>query len=987
MDGEQDEIDVSVCENITDCIDAEQLLNVLHFNIRSLRKNFEQLLVYLYTLKLENVDVIILSETWKLENVSDFHITGFALHHNMSQFNQNDGLAIYVREELLAECVILHLTETNLLRITFAVDKMTIGITGSYRSPPVDIKQYITDLDGFFLGLNKQKVEIFVGDININILNDNTDTDSIIYQSILARSGFFSYINKPTRITENTRSLIDHIFVRLGDKQYLGKQLTLKPFLFMIDITDHFPIGILIKQVNKNRIKNYHVDKYREIVNHKKLLNKLKKENWQEVLQTDEVQLGYDMFINRLNAYVTMCTRQIKCTNVKDQKIKPWITIGIINSIKRRDKLKRIFLKAKTQNNKVLYTQYRNLLNKIIKKLKNDYYKTKLKESRNNFKRVWETINEATNTEKKAGNNMRVNLEDECGKLLIDENDKVEAFNKFFTDIGKKMQMNVEKNYDLKDLSTNDTFVENTLFLNPVTQTELIKHISTLKNNSASGPDGVSVRLVKTCHEYLLLPMCHVFNLCFEKGKIPQTWKDSVVTPIFKSGNRKLLTNYRPISVISNIAKLFEKCLKQRLVSFLDKHKILSNKQYGFREKLSTTDAVIELLRHLTFGLNNNKKCLAVFLDLAKAFDTVDHRLLLDRLEKIGIRGSAFDIFSDYLRNRRQKVKLTNVESGYQIINTGIPQGTVLGPVLFLIYINTLYGVLGGDSELISYADDTVLIFSGNTWGETYEGAESGLRRIYAWLNRSLLSLNIGKTHFVAFSLTVDGQPEQKYIKVHGAVCGMSCGCECPRIDKVDNVKYLGLFVDCHLRWTLHVEYLTKRLKQLTYKFYQLRDILSLRNLRTVYSALAESIITYCILAWGGLYDNALNCLAVMQNTVLKILFKRDIRHSTRLLYKELKILSVRERYIYESLLWVFSHKEVRNINADSSCITRSVSERDLNIPFFRRSHVQRSVFYYGPKIFNSLPVHIKNVQSKSEFKRKIKHYINESNDILKLLL
>lgn len=246
----REEVDTDVCAGIADCIDNHQLLNIIHFNIRSLRKNFDQLLIYLNDLGLGNVDVIVLSETRNLKEVGDFYIPGFNLYFNESHFNQNDGLAIYVGEMLDVEDVIVKLTETNLLRIKLRINNVNLGITGSYRSPPVNLRKYVADLDSYFVALKSEDVEIFIGDININILNDITDTESLSYQAVMAQNGFLSYINKPTRVTENTKSLIDHIFVRVGRRQILEKyNINLKSFLFSIDITDHFPVAIMLKKI------------------------------------------------------------------------------------------------------------------------------------------------------------------------------------------------------------------------------------------------------------------------------------------------------------------------------------------------------------------------------------------------------------------------------------------------------------------------------------------------------------------------------------------------------------------------------------------------------------------------------------------------------------------------------------------------------------------------------------------------------------------
>lgn len=189
---------------------------------------------------------------------------------------------------------------------------------------------------------------------------------------------------------------------------------------------------------------------------------------------------------------------------------------------------------------------------------------------------------------------------------------------------------------------------------------------------------------------HLLKPLCHIINLSFTLFKLPLDWKISVVTPVIKTDSRLETTNYRPISLINNFAKIFEKCLKCKIVNLLEKHNILYEKQYGFINGRRTEDAMYDLINNINNNLQENKKSLAVFLDLSKAFDSVSHEILFERLKKIGIRNGPLDLFKNYLSNREQFVKIHETISDPQSIKTGVPQGTVLGSLLFLIYVNDM---------------------------------------------------------------------------------------------------------------------------------------------------------------------------------------------------------------------------------------------------------------------------------------------------------
>lgn len=360
-------------------------------------------------------------------------------------------------------------------------------------------------------------------------------------------------------------------------------------------------------------------------------------------------------------------------------------------------------------------------------------------------------------------------------------------------------------------------------------------------------------------------------------------------------------------------------------------------------------------------------------MDLAKAFDTVDHKILLEKLQKSGVRGHGLEIFKNYLVNRKQKVKVNEIFSDWQNISTGVPQGTVLGPVLFLIYINNIREIIGANIDIFSYADDTALLLRGNTWDEVYNMAENCIKKVKLWLNTNLLSLNVTKTKFMTFALTTSDLPKRYKLTIHNKnLCNNECDCPC--IERVNDIKYLGLMVDQHLRWNKHIEYLTKRLRRLVYKFYQLRDILNKKNLIITYKALAESIIRYGLIIWGGLYNTTLRNLEVIQNTIIKIIFKKNRRYSTEMLYKDADLFNVRKLYVYESLLWMCKAQE--HSRYYNNYDTRGNRNLPVEVPFFRKSHTQRFIFFFGPKFYNKLPAKVKNIKNKGRLKKELKIFV-----------
>lgn len=734
---------------------------------------------------------------------------------------------------------------------------------------------------------------------------------------------------------------------------------------------------------NKSGQKNEpYAEETHNKIDYNKLNNLLQNENWSGVLNCKIAQTSYNKFTEILDNYINTCSTKYRSFSNKSYKLKPWITPGLIKSIKTRDKLKLKLNKRFSQELKNVYKQYRNELNKIIRYTKNEYYKNKLQENRGNCKKMWEVINEITNKingHKNIGNIKKDN------KLLIDNKEKAETFNEYFINIGIEMAEKIDKTNGTQSSLLKEELIPSSIFLRPITENEIIENIGKLKNNCSPGPDRITTRLIKENHSFLAKPLMHIMNLSFETSIIPTQWKESIVTPVYKSGHKYELGNYRPISVICNFAKILEHCLKTRLTEFFERNNVITNRQYGFINNSNTELAVLDLFKKTTMALDNSERCLAIFLDLAKAFDTVSHNKLFDKLFTYGIRGPTLKILKNYLTHRVQSVKVGNYISEPREISLGVPQGTVLGPILFLIYINSISSITNFKGHLISYADDTAIVYRGNTWQQVYKDAENGLKNIKLWLNDNLLNLNVNKTKFITFTILNTDQPDEKKLNIHTPNCTDGDMCNCPTIEKISNIKYLGVFLDQHLRWDVHVSYIVTRLRHLAYKFYNLRDVLSMKSLLLVYNSLVESVLRYCITIWGGMFGNVLNSVQVIQNTIIKIIYKKSKLSDTQKLYVESNLLNVRSLYATNCLFWMYTNKSTFYMTKSNN--TRSMQNLHVYVPMFKKAHTQRTIFYFGPKLYNVLPLVLKNNTHFKKYKELIKQFVIENNFLIMTIL
>ena len=426
------------CKNLL--IENNLGINILHLNIRSLNKHYDELILMLNSIETKNVDIIVLSETWQVSDIKNFGIPDYQIYYNNAYFNKNDGLIIYIKNNISPKIEYTKINEITFTRIEFQYNKKTIGIIGVYRPPSANSYQFLDDLETLIKQNKKQSIEIIIGDININILDkQNNITQS--YLNILSTHGYISCINKPTRTENNSNTIIDHIFIKYNN--YSVDKI--KSIIYETTITDHYTIILNLNLDSKIKIENKSKNTY-YIIDYKKLQELISQENWDDIYKNSNVEEITNLLIRKIQNSID---KSKKFINKKTTyKIKPWITEGIIISINKRNKLKKQLI---LNNNLTLlnnYKNYRNTLNKTIKKAKQSYYSTKIIEAKNNVKKIWEII-------KDAGNNVReqknTNILDKHGMIISRNEDKANIFNNYFTQVGLDMASKININNYVKE--------------------------------------------------------------------------------------------------------------------------------------------------------------------------------------------------------------------------------------------------------------------------------------------------------------------------------------------------------------------------------------------------------------------------------------------------------------------------------------------------------------------------------------------------------
>ena len=405
------------------------------------------------------------------------------------------------------------------------------------------------------------------------------------------------------------------------------------------------------------------------------------------------------------------------------------------------------YLKNKSITLENKYKLYKNKLITILRQAEKKYYSDKLNKVQGNMHKTWTVLNEIIGKKRdhKTIEQLEINNKTIVNKQLI-----ADKFNDFFVNIGPSLADKIPigtktvSNY-LSENSNTDS-----IFLSPTTEVEIRNIIHDLKNTGNSGPRDLPSKVIKHCDIELSPILVYLNNESISDGVFPDQLKIARVTPIHKAGDTKCLTNYRPISVLPIFSKISEKLINTRLLDFLTKYSILSNSQYGFRPKLSTSMALLQLVEDLSRAMDEGDYAVGVFIDLAKAFDTVNHGILLSKLEHYGIRGRPLEWFKSYLSNRQQYVQIGHHKSNRTKIKCGVPQGSILGPILFLIYINDLNNIVN-KARTIMFADDTNLFFTGKSALELENTINFELQIVNEWFKTNLLSLNVSKTSYIIF--------------------------------------------------------------------------------------------------------------------------------------------------------------------------------------------------------------------------------------------
>ena len=525
----------------------------------------------------------------------------------------------------------------------------------------------------------------------------------------------------------------------------------------------------------------------------------------------------------------------------------------------------------------------------------------------------------------------------------------------------------------------------------PVSEAELTNVIKTLEDKKTADRTGLSTNLLKKIYTSILLPLGHIFTLSLTTGIVPSDLKVAKITPIFKSGDCLDLNNYRPISLLSIFSKILEKIVCNRLTDYLDTHSLLSNRQFGFRKNHSTSHPMTLMVNKLTESLNSKKHSIVIFCDLKKAFDTCNHSILLTKLSNIGVRGTELLWFKSYLTNRQQLVTIDNTDSELLTILNGVPQGSILGPLLFLIYINDLPEC----SNLLSFlfADDTALTASSDNIDDLFTFANTEFQKLCTYFRLNKLSLHPDKTKYLFISHSTTSPQHQIFInnnntgeddrtRVH----------QLTRVktdDSVPAIKYLGVYFDPQLNFRYHIAQISKKLSYAIFSLKRAKNLLPPSTLKTLYFSLFHCHLVYAMEIWSCVPQNLLKPLITKQKTAIRIISNSHYNAHTEPIFKSLSILPLEQLIEHTNLKFFhkFVHRlapaafenawittlEQRHLDGQIHLLYNLRNNDDFYVPLIRLQSLSRFPLFNLPRLWNSSPENLKAIPSNILFSRNLK--------------
>ena len=926
-------------------------LKLVHMNTRSMFKKRQDIFD-----QLDGTDIVTMSETWLHPEYDDDLINwdGMKLFRQDRSNKKGGGIVVYIRDDLDCEvnirrdlCINNKDLECFVLDIILKND-LKMQVVTLYRPPSGKLDNFFPHVKKLMkLSLKDGVEQWMLGDININTLREGT-ASSVTLSDLCKFKGFHKLIHQCTRPFGNSVACLDNILTSYNGDMTSG----VLNFL----VSDHLPVfcvktKLKIEYLKKSlRVRNY---KYFDVELFKDWLSEA---DWEDFYNLKDPDVAWLFILNHIYEYL-----DVNCPwetiSVVDKRNR-WMTGEILGLIGEREDAVDSFLRTRKTRYLTRAKQLRCRINKAIIHAKADYIKESLEQTKKDPKKFWRIINNVLKPE--------VSVEP---PILIGEDgfmksnlDSVNYLNDYFSGIGQQLSDNMsDKGHPVRTIF--DEPVES-VYPKIVVNRELVDILfGEININKTSGIEGLRCDVLKCALRFLLDQMTWLYQLSFDEGIFPTPWKCARVNPIPKTGNQRLITNWRPISLLPVPSKIAEKIMHIHLTDVLDQQHFLTDHQYGYRQGRGTGDAIFRFLNNLYESRDRGHLTVACYLDLKKAFDSVHHGYLIEVLGKLGLHDCVLNWLMCYLNGREQYTRIGSFCSGSSPVQFGVPQGSVLGPLLFIIFINDVTLKLGNCGHYI-YADDLVVFHSANRTDLVEDRMRQTLRLLSEWFVDKRLTVNVDKSKIIWYGST------QKLPKAKGIEFVL----DNVTLETVNCYKYLGLKIDSSLSLEPAMRELNSKVNHKLFRFGKVRGVQTEEAAVLVYKTTIMSLFDYSSFCQEGVNGGLLKKFDRMQKRGLKICYMgRVLREAEMYKLSKLPTLKRRRQELLLTYMYKLSHIEDMLDLRPRRDGLRSSKKIKFKVPRARNAGYTKSPLYRGAEMWDKLGDWYQTSRDKLTFKKRIR--------------
>lgn len=929
-------------------------------NISSFLRHKDDLLHYI---SIYNPLVLCLTETCVNEEITEIelNIEGYKVFRCNSCSRHTGGVLIFVKKNIKVANIRSHSLDTNfwILSVNIKINKVNYGIAVLYRSPNGNISMFF---DGFsdwldeFIDSNGSNVMILTGDFNIHYDKDTYDKNKL--KALIENNGMKQLIKEPTRIYKDSSSTIDLVI----SNDFNLNTFTEKDYI----ISDHHIVQIkTYEKINSTELKYI-----RKKINYDELTNIIIEKSWG--YSYSDVNLVAEIFINNIVSSIDVVA-PVQIMNAK-KKSKKWFDDRcriIVNE--RNNKYKKCILSGKEEDwNDFKIT--RNRAVKVINDSKKDFFRNRIDVNKGNPALMWRYLKEIISPKKTIAQFDSINCE---GIMYNDETSISNILNQYFINSIQTVIESIDSyNADMHEILSN--MPNQTSVMSKFTSLTLQNLYDIIKTQRKKYSfDEVGLEVVRNLFHVIGYPLLNLINLSLSTGRVPQSFKISLIVPIPKVINTNLAEQLRPVNMLPFCEKVLELAVYNQITSFINDNNIICSYQSGFREFHSCESALQLIISEFKKVLDEKGVGIcAVFIDLKRAFETVNREILLKKLSKYGFSGIVLQWISCYLDERYQITKFNNIKSEVKANVFGVPQGSVLGPLLFLLYVNDLGNVLN-KCKIHLFADDTLIYYYGKNFEAMVNTVNRDLNQLFYRFEINKLKVNESKSKYMFIG--------NNYLYEKFSSLNLCIRINGQNIEMVQEIKYLGFYIDRQLKFNKHIEYISKKIGKKIGFLRRISPSLSSYSRLTVYNTIILPHFQYCS---SLIYTCCSNYsrLQILQNKAMRIILSCNRETKIDVMLNSLNWFNVNQFMYIQTMTFIFkiTNNLLPNYLREKLLPTRNVHDRQTRIAnsinFYVKATTKvssmNSLFFKGIVEFNLLPQELKECRTVALFKNRLKYHL-----------